>query len=324
MNIEGSNATPKLPWISADDGLDSAVFRIISELEKSKSAQRTGKELPPKAEAFLRREYKAAKHGRSDAGKFMRALADSTGVEDPSGAFIIADMKAWSRTKEKFAEAARNTNDMGRGRMYLENTEEYHAFLRVLRSKTKTGILRNVQSHKVRIIEGTITNYLKGARKSGYAGSINFDMEMDIGKGRTGKFEVQVMPRAYERVDKISHKLFDMIRILQEVKESYLGDDDKRVLESLILANQSLFMEHGIRTGFIDIREDKLPKVTDEKLMEATGVLDRIWTSLGEMSGRKYAWIKEAQEAMTEAKTSLMNMNIARRTPMAKRAVVIG
>ena len=312
MNVATPNLDTSLPWLQQDQGLDAAVFRLISEYKKAKTNKKSN-QLPAKKEASLRRQYKDAKQSRSPAGKFMRALADAIGFEDPESAYIIANMKDWERAKEKFAEAARNTSDLGRGRIYLNSLDDYESFMSLLSSKRRDGTVTRIKSHGVKIIPDSISNYLESARKSGFAGSVNFDVKIDVGKGRHGKFEVQVMPHAYQEVDKISHFLFDMIRILEEVKESYLTEEDKRVMDSLILANQALFIEHGIRSGFVSLRKDKLPQINDERLKESLGILDRIWTELGNISGRRFAWIDQTRQAMTEAKTSLTNINLAQK-----------
>ncbi len=306
-----------LPWIKPNRELDEATHRVVRALIDSKKDDKKLGKLPSKELTRLTRAYKDAEQSRTPAGKFLRAFAEEMGLEDPDGSYFIADMKNLDRAAVKLTDAHRNISDLGRGRIYINSPKDYEAFYRVWRSKTKGGVVRLLGRNGETVADGSFRDYMKSPRKSGFAGFVNFDIEIDLGKGRTGRFEVQIMPRAYDRIDKVSHKLFDMIRILEETPPAYLTSADKQVRDALILANQALFVEHGIRTHFIQFREDKMPRITSSKLDQATSILDRIWSTLESLEGRCYSWMSDTKEAMTEAKTSLLNIYQAQKSGQA-------
>ena len=138
---------------------------------------------------------------------------------------------------------------------------------------------------------------------------VNFDCWITLGKGRFGKFEAQIMPADYDIVDKHSHRLFEMIRIIQDVPGAYQQEEDKKVEWALVAANKALFVEHGLRSGFIAVRQDdwKLSLSGDEA-KEIFDILDRIGNRIEAIPGRRHAWMRETEEAITYAKTSVQNI----------------
>ncbi len=118
------------------------------------------------------------------------------------------------------------------------------------------------------------------------------------------------MPRGYEEVDKHSHRIFELIRIVQDVPKAYQSEADQRVIDALILSNQALYLEHGIRTGFVAAREDNWRmRISENDIKEAHDILDRIRSTIESFPGRSnLKWRTESAEAMTYAKTSIVNV----------------
>lgn len=316
MLQKAGHVAKKVPWAQQGNDVDRAVYRLVNELKKRKS-RKTKPNLSSKEECYLSRKFKNAAHGRSSAYKFMKALATKANLENPDTAISVADMKEWERAAIKHLNVNRDTNDLGRGRIYIQNVAEYEAITRLARCRSKNHNPINISG--VSIIDGSCEDYLKNPRKSGFAGFINFDIDIKVGKSQqVGKFEVQIMPADYEKTDAISHKLFDMIRILQETPDSYKTDADRKVEDALVLANQALFIEAGQRSGFISIREGDLPKITSKKLELVNSILDSIGTEIQDIGGRNFAWKIDTVDATTQAKTSLVNVHFGQQAQARK------
>ena len=301
----------RLPWLQENPELDKAVSRVVNEFKNTKTQKREPAEIDGKTEQHLLRRLKDAEQGRSKAGKFMLALAKGMEVEDPETSYVVAGMKSWDRIVNKFNAAARDVNDLGRGAVYINSVDEYKAFQRIMRSKTKDGEVRQLNAKGVHIIDGSMDDYIASPRKSGYAGSINFNIDLDIGKGRHGVFEVQIRPKAYQDIDKKSHYLYDMIRILQEVPQSFLTDGDKEVRDSLITANRALFEEHSLRHGFDEVRKGEPLQISAAEMRSITGILDRLRTAIESLPGHGSKWQSESADALTYAKTSVVNVHMS-------------
>ena len=119
------------------------------------------------------------------------------------------------------------------------------------------------------------------------------------------------MPEDYQDVYDQSHRLYDMIRIFQEIPESFRTHDHNYILENLVRANAALFDEFSMRTGFDVLRKEPIHVVTEEEYEMGFDVLDKIWTELNRGRSNKEPWIKETQDALSFAKTSLANLEIA-------------
>lgn len=297
-----------LPWIKQDPALDQAVHNLVQMLKNSKTKRPGSVDLDEKTEQRLKRQFKDAEHGRTTAGKFMRAIALELGNDDPDLAYIVAGMKDWDRVKDKFVNAARDVRDLGRGSVYINSMDEYRAFHSILKSKTKEGIVKRLNVKDVRIIEGSMDDYLANPRKSGYAGSINFNIEIGLGKGRHGVFEIQVRPSAYQDIDKKSHRLYDLIRLLQEIPGAFLDPSDHEVMDALITANQALFEEHAWRYGFDEANKNPPMDIGYAQMRTIKGILDRLRTTIENLPGRNFAWKSETADALTYAKTSVDNV----------------
>lgn len=306
------NKGARLPWLEDNPELDSAVMRLVTEYQNIKTQKSLPSKIDYKTEQRLLRNLKDAEQGRSKAAKFMLALAKSMDIKNPETAYIVAEMKSWDRIVNKFNAAAGDINDLGRGSVYINSVDEYKAFQKILSSKTRDGEIRGLNAKGVRLIDGTLDDYIAQPRKSGYAGSINFNLDLDIGKGRHGVFEVQIRPKAYQDIDKKSHYLYDMIRILQEVPSSFLTDSDKQVRDALITANRALFEEHSCRHGFDEIRKGAPLHINSGEMRSITGILDRLRTAIEVTPNhRDQEWCYETANALTYAKTSIMNVHMA-------------
>jgi len=302
---------PRLPWLQDNPELDSAVSRIVTTYSSIKTQKYLPRDIDHKTEQYLKRSLKDAAQGRSKADKFMFAMANAMDIKNPETAYIVAKMKSWDRIVNKFNSSARDINDLGRGAIYIDSVEEYKAFHKILSSKTRDGEFRQLNIKGVHLINGSLDDYIANPRKSGYAGSINFNIDLDIGKGRHGIFEIQIRPKAYQDIDKKSHYLYDMIRILQEVPTSFLSEGDKQVRDAMITANRALFEEHSCRHGFDEVRKGPPLHINAEEMRSITGILDRLRTAIEATPGNDHEWQNEAANALTYAKTSVMNVHMA-------------
>ena len=87
---------------------------------------------------------------------------------------------------------------------------------------------------------------------------------------------------------------------------------DKKLLNALITANQALYLEHAIRTGFSSIREeDNHPRITIRRMRDVSEILDRVATHIQSLPGRRSAWMNDIIQATTDTKSSLLNINAA-------------
>lgn len=319
-----------MPWLQEDLELDAAVSRLVKQVYAIKTQRTITTPLNADTEKRLKRCLQDAEQGRSAAGKYMLALAKKIGVEEPETAYVVAEMKSWDRIVDKFNARVQggfkspDVNDLGRGCVYVDDVKEYLNFIKIQRSKTKDGRISALDTDKVSIIEGSIDDYIANPRRSGYAGSVNFNIEIDIGKGRSGIFEVQIRPRDYQTISKKSHRLYDMIRIFDGVPEAYMTDQDREVRDALVIANHALYEELGVRSGFDKVRTTPPLEIRQEQVSQICGVLDRIGTGLETSNGRNLPWIIEAADAITYAKTSVMNIAQATSNRYHKGAPAVG
>lgn len=302
---------PRVSWVKENAALDIAIYQVVRTLADSHKPTRHGTQLSAKEEQKLADKFKAAAFAKSNGHKFMRAIAEAIGIQHIDRQLFFAKGKDWERFKEKSLNGSRQINDGQRGRIYLSKPERYVALKKLLKSMSKEGQLKGVHSEGVSIIPDSINDYLEGARKSGFAGALNLSLEIDLGKGRTGNFEIQFMPSEYEPIDKLSHRLFDMIRIIQELPPAFKTEELQKIEDGLVLANSAIYSERGNRSGFIDFRKDKLPEFTRKTVNDSFEILERIYTQIESLGGRSLDWKKETAAATTEAKTALMNMQRA-------------
>lgn len=305
--------TLQVPWVKPDADLDNAAYRMISALKDSNSL-RNNKEtkLGIRDENHLTQLHKGARQAKSKANRFMYAIAKEIGIKNLDFNILMADGKNWKRAKEKSKDSSRNLHDLQRGRIYLSSPSRYKKLKSILKQMTKSGQLRGIKIAGVSIIPNSIDDYIEEAReKSGFAGSLNLDLLVDNGKGGEGYFEIQFMPSDYTKVDKQSHRLFDMIRILDEIPKDYRSEADDKIKFSLKIANQALYIEHGILSGFIDFRTDRPSGINIKNIQTAYGVLDRLRTKLDDLGGRDFSWKTETRQALIEVKTSLRNIELA-------------
>lgn len=302
----------RTPWTKGiNPGVDAAVQSLVSEIkDRHKAGEETN--LTQIQKDKLARDFKNAEQGRGYAGKYMRALAKAMHLECPDAAVVIAPMKRWNRAAEKISIADRNLHDLGRGRIYIKTPKDIQKFYKLLNGKNAEGHIPGA-THNASIIPGSISNYLENPRKSGFAGALLFDLEVDLGKNRFGALEAQIMPEDYQDVYNQSHRLYDMIRIFQEIPENFRTRDHNYILENLVRANAALFDEFSMRTGFDVLRKEPIHVVTEEEYEMGFDVLDKIWTELNRGRSNKEPWIKETQDALSFAKTSLANLEIAGR-----------
>ncbi len=243
--------------------------------------------------------------------KAMIALSREMGLVDSDNAAYMAPMKEWNRAVEKLDLEGRNLHDLGRGRLLVRTPDKIEEFYKILKSKDKDGSIKAFSTDKVKIIDGSLDDYLAEQRSSGYCGSINFDLEVDLGKGRVGTIEMQLMPRDYVETYDMSHHLFKMIRSLQEIPPMWRSEEQSKVLSALKTANAALFDEVAERHGFIELRKKPYEQIDQKKLSDVNEILDRIRTEIDHLPGRKLKWREGTQTALTFAKTSVLNKFLA-------------
>lgn len=298
-------------WIGkSDPDLDDLIFRVVSSHKVIKTSHTRSVKLSQKEFKYLIQEFKNAERSQPVAENFMKMIAEKIGVKNLEKSLLIAEMKEWDRAVEKSRQENRDLHDLGRGTIYVDNAEQVKSLIRLLQSCDDSGHLnfKGPKCQKVQIIDSKFDNYLHKPRSSGYAGSINFDLKIDLGQNRYGKFEVQIRPLQFKLTDKLSHQLFELIRSTEEIDKSALKNQHKELLCYLKKANAALFDEIAARHGYDVLRAKKPDPLDLNQLLKANAILDRVWTALDEIGGRNYQWKQDAKDAITASKTSLLNM----------------
>ncbi len=316
---KGGRDSLAIPWLSAaTEETEGTLRTLAAEINRRHDASSAPVSLSEKQTTSLAKQFKNSEMGRGKASKFLLSLAKALSIPCPDGAVEVAEMKSWHRAAEKFFMAERHINDLGRGRIYINDVKELNTLNKIIHAMSRDGHINSTNLKHVRIIKDSIDDYLKTPRKSGYAGGFNFDLEVDLGKDRTGHYEVQIMPRAYKETYEHSHHLYDMIRILQEIPEAFRSAEENIVMDALILANASLFNEQAERTGFIRYRTKPYSLMTKGQMDFSFEILDRLRTAIENLPVSKaahkarsqgtHAWKEETMDALTYAKTSLLNV----------------
>jgi hypothetical protein len=299
---------PQLDWLQHPD-LYTPIYDLMSQLQMIKEGD--GEiNLALNEELKLRSRFKNAGHCRTSAHSFMLAFNTYSNIEDPHAAIAIAQMKQWDRAAKKLQADNRDLNDLGRGRIKIQNAGHYRDIKRLLNNRSSDGTIPELNMNHIRIIEGSVDDYLEKSRKSGYAGSINFDLAVNNRKGREGTFEVQAMPEDFQGAYDTSHYLYDIIRIIQDRREPKTSID-KKIEKALVLANSMIFIEQAQRSEhqYINLRADKdnLPYISKQEFQFTNEVLDHVATAVEALPGRRQKWQEKTTQATTEAKSCLVN-----------------
>ncbi|GEM_PF-2907252 len=334
-------------------GITQAVERLVKQIDSvhdTKNQKETAPRLSKSEKARATQTYKLGEQARGQALNYMYTFAEK-GDMNNRDLVAVADMKALNRYFAKVA-AGRSSNDAGRGRICFSSLEQYQAFKKMLSNLDENGYVKDINIKNVRVLKHETDDYIENPRKSGFAGYIKTALEIEVGKGNIAYFEVQMMPENYLKADKDSHKLYDMMRILEEIPKIYLQDGDQDVYDALKLANEALFIEEGLRmqssgqkitksqakrsangeligallnaTGsrpktLLDMRKKPFDLPSREQVEDTTNILSQISEQIRMLPGRSLPWREQTIDALAFAKTSIYNLDKARRVIEAKR-----
>ena len=313
-------ASQALPWLKEHGELDLAIGKVVDAFYKDR-LQPEIPDISVQQEANLTREFHKAEQARSPAGVFMRSFAKTAGIDEISMVHI-GSMKSRERAMIKLSDPSRNLKDLGRGRIYLNNTKDYRAALKLLRGIKTDGTINGVNCRSAKICTYanglTYLNYLELPRRSGYMGSINLDLDVDLGKNRHGYFEVQIMPREYAETYEKSHMLYELIRKIEPIPSAMRSFEQSSVLFALCTANEMLFREDAARTGFDSVAKEPLKLPDYSTVQRLIAILDKIRDAaeyhpqrkdLEEMPDEHDSQVAQRlMEAITYAKSSLANI----------------
>lgn len=290
--------------------LDAAIVDVANAIYNLNSTKTKKVSFSQKTFSFLMAEFRNAEQSLEIAEKFMQTIAKEIGIDNLEEAIHIVPMKDWDRAVEKSAYPDRDLHDLGRGTIYVNSVEEVKRLITLLNGMDDDGNLKikGPKSQRVQIIGAKFDNYLRNPRSSGDSGRINFDLKIDLGNNRFGKFEVQVRPADYKKTDVQSHFLFEMIRNLKRPDGEEPEPARKELMDALISANAALFDEIAARKGFDKLRAKPPKNLPLEEVFHINVILDRVWTAFEEIGGRRFKWRTETQEAITHAKTCLLNL----------------
>lgn len=298
------NNKTHLPWAEVAHDRTFGLKRVIHGLLRTMSDNERNPDnhipLSEKDEKRALLQFKKSEAGQSHNHQFMQHIADQIGATCERG-----PAKDIIRYLQKHNLADRNTNDAHRGRILISNSEQYEKLIELLNKADSEGYLPTHSTSSIRVIPNSTDDYIKKQRKSGYSGSVNFDV---LYKDEC-PFEIQVMPDSYQRTYDHSHRLFDMIRMLEETPKHMQSREQLMIKTALIRANRALFDEDAYRHGFMECREKGPNRPPTEKvLLKTNDILDRLSENLG--NNPKEEWAIETKDAIAYAKTSLTNLYI--------------
>ncbi len=298
--------TIKNEWLpQLSPSIDSVIRGLVREIATRNEHHSPKIKLSKKAEKSLTQAFKNAEQGRSSADSLMQIIAKKMKVESNSNTVFIVPMKDLQRAREKSTIPGRNLNDLGRGTILFSTPAQYE-FLK----KSLPSLIKNSGIKKATIIKDKIDDYIKKPRKSGYAGGLHTDFEIELTKGNIGNFELQIKPEQYQKADTQSHLLYDMIRILEEIPRNLLTRDHLKVKIALLRANRALFDEEAFKHGYMDIRKQPNNTPTQRVRDNTVTILDHIQQNIDQLRGRKYKWREETKDAITFAKSSIQNLMV--------------
>lgn len=312
----------KVPWRKRGNDVFDPIIKDLMEGEKRDLREDVSENLSAGQSFKLTQLFKTAGFGRSTAHKFMTALVRHVGVVNDTGAIRMSRLKDRSKAGQKIYTDQRSSRDLARGRILIESPDQYEKVMQLLRSaKANRGFVSKLRVNGVRIAEDKhgayYTDYIANPRKSGYAGSINLDLEIDVGKGKTATFELQIMPWDYENAYDHSHCLYSFIRRLDRAIEDQNQDQDTKLAihtlrRILIRSNTAIFDEHAQRADYMQYRKTKPEPLSLKEARQMNDILDRISTAASQMMHTKNPKERERGEeildAVKEAKTSIQNL----------------
>lgn len=294
-------------FVLLKENVDRLMSFVEAQHQNAKYVEKT------KISSGLTQAYKNAEQSRGQLTRAMRALAVEVGVHDARNATMIGPMKNLARTMEKIeGQDYESIFDLGRGRILIHDPEKLKVFEKIIGKADKDGHIDAFKSDKLSIKKSK--NYLKNFSDYGYGGSWNLAVEIDLGKNRAGKAEIQIIPREYVRYYDDSHWLYEIIRSQEDsVHEMMRTPEQIEVIDALKKANRALFDEAAVRTEFIQYREgaslkDKLQVLSEEEADRVWDILDQMQVSIESIQGKDPGWRTKTVQAMTNAKTSIHNM----------------
>ena len=308
MSKTKKNTIPRLTeaWPEKDIiALEYALHDLVDDLELSDKAERVA--LTDKEQQWLGRQFKSSQKAQSPFKRFAWDFAENIGIMlPPDRAVKVVAMKSWERAAMKMRAPGRNLHDLGRARARGKGPVSVVNADRLLSQKGPNSFAKKWEDRGVKIIRGSVDNYITSPRtSSGYAGSINVDIETSFKKGQPGIVEMQVMPDSMEKVDKHSHRLFDMIRLLDEIPAKAKSPAQKHIQDCLTIANATLWDNAALDNGYMHLRTSKPDPLKELDIRETIRVLDRVKTIVQSLPGRNFAWKSETAEACGEAADAL-------------------
>lgn len=319
MKKKATPSFPKsqAPWVGDHSPELSDAARAIALKLYKNHAKSNGTKLTVAQQKELATLFKNAEQGRTSAEKFMRALDKAIkpknnkkkpDKETLENTVIVAEMKSFERASKKFNGAGRNMCDLGRGRIVVKSPKEMEKLYAILAQKDGDKFLENECPQNVVIAAGSFSDHLGEQSRSGYAGGLNFDLEIDNGKGRKGNFEVQVVPKEYLEICDQSHYIYEVIRLIEEDPEFKDNDECQIISFALVMANAAMFDEISIRTGFDKFRKAPMQRISEEDWKQTLDLLDIMRTAIGNVPGQQKERQKKIMDAITFSKTFVTNM----------------
>lgn len=296
-------------------GAIAGVVRRVSLAGAGRDVARSPR-LTEKKENLLERAFHDASMSLGTFEQYMQDVAEKVMEADPEQAVKLAPLKDRRRAAAKIGDASRNAfGDVARGRIVFDNVQEYKRFVSCFENGKSSHPFHDEwaerEGRSVRLQQDSISNYLRNPRKaSGYAGSINLNVEVDCKKGRSGTAEIQVMPRALLETDRQSHLLFEMIRDLSEKPKEYRTAGEEKLRRALVAYNTALWDEAARNNDLLDLRNEQPAPIDMKDAIEHSN-------TIGMLIG--YMERTNPQARTTRLQATIDALNVSQKAFVAKQ-----
>lgn len=269
------------------EGIAGAIADVVSFVHGGPDIRR-GQRLASKDEQRLAGAFNTANMTKDTFHMYLRDVAEEVMGLDPDTATVMAPMKQRQRAAEKLKTPDRSAfGDIVRGRIVFEDVQEYKRFVARLKgSQELHEDWGKREGRGVWLQPDSVSNYLKNPRAaSGYAGSINLNVDVDCKKNRMGSAEIQVMPRVFIETYDQSHLLFEMIRHISETPKAYRSEGQEKLREALVAYNTALWDAAARKHGFMKLRDEEPAALGNEELLQRASHASVLGRLMGQMEG---------------------------------------
>jgi hypothetical protein len=196
-----------------------------------------------------------AEQARTRGQRLAEAIANALGL-DPEHTLERGPIKEFGRIASKLVRKGCDVDEVGdicRFRIFFDRPEQIVALRKLF--GTRTHFLKQAEAKGYRM--DAFDDYFLEPKPHGAIG-LDMKFEVDLGKGRTRLFEIQLMHRDMQGTDRMTHDLYEKVAAMKTsalLAGRTLTDDDISAIEGYENAIRNIYEADAWRLGLMSLRE---------------------------------------------------------------------